>query len=104
MSLIYCKMTLDLPEQLPMSLPSHVSFFLATHSLPKVWLSFLVVQHFEASQILTLMSSSDPAPPIWTSIFLKVMLGTDDNGDDGLEVGLAADLAVVDEGLAADCL
>jgi len=59
--------------QLPRSRPSQVSSFPAFHSLPKVFESFLVVQHLLRSQILILMSSSEPTGPICTSICLKIM-------------------------------
>ena len=84
-------------EQLPRSRPSQVSFFLATHSLLRRLDSFLVVQHFPRSQILILMSSSDPTAPIWTSIFLKTMLGVEEEDLVGV---LCVVLLVVVVGLA----
>ena len=85
-------------EQLPRSRPSQLSFFLATHSLLRRWDSCLVVQHFPRSQILILMSSSEPTAPICTSIFLKTMLGVEEEED--LVVVLCVVLLVVAVGLA----
>lgn len=44
---------------------------------------------------MILMSSSDPRPPIWTSIFLKIMVGVDVDDDGRLVVAFVVALDVV---------